>query len=327
MDLRDLRIFSRVAALQNLTAVATALGTTAGTVSKRIQALEESLGVRLLDRTTRSVRLTEEGRMFLARVERIVAELDIAQDELSANSGQPTGRLSISAPACLARSLVYPAIKIFSSAYPGVEIHAGITDRITNLHEGGYDAAIRTGALPDSTLKAKRLAPDCIILAASPAYLQEHGIPRRPMDLATHECLTGADCRSWQFFRSDEMMESVPVSGRLSSDNGAFLHMAALDGSGILRASAAALREDVASARLVRVLPDYQLAQNAAIWAVYPNAKHEMPRLRAFLDHLGNYCREHFIEGFGSTNALLVPHGMALSRPVNADLGALPRTV
>lgn len=318
MDVRDLRIFSRVAALQNLTAVASVLGTTAGTVSKRIQALEEGLGVRLLDRTTRSVRLTEEGRIFLARVDRIVTELDIAQDELSAASGQPSGRLAISAPASLARCLVYPAIISFTDAYPGVDVHVDITDRISNLHEEGYDAAIRTGALPDSTLKAKRLASDAVILAASPSYLEKRGTPRTPADLGGHDCLVGADCRTWHLFR-DGLTEQVPVAGRLASDNGAFLHMAALDCAGIVRGSLAALKQDIASGRLVRVLPDYVLAPNAAIWAVYPNAKQEMPRLRAFLDHLGEYCREHFGEGAGETKPL--PHGQpaTITRPANHD--------
>lgn len=323
MDIKDLRIFARVAAVQNLTAVAGALGVSAGTVSKRIQSLEEELGVRLIDRTTRSSRLTEEGRMFLHRAERMLAEMDLARDEISANTGQPAGRITLSAPACLARQLVGPAVMSFVDGFPGIEVRVDISDHVANLHEGGYDTAIRLGCLSDSTLKARRLASDRVILVAAPRYLEQRGTPRAPADIAGHDCLLLGDQRSWTLIRNPAAANAerttVPVAGRLVSDSGDFLHMAALGGAGLLRASEIAVREDLASRRLVHVMSDHVLAADAAVWAVYPNARHPMPRLRALLDHLAEWCRQH-IEvpapaGVAATGKIAVlPHAVRQRR-------------
>lgn len=291
MDINDLRIFARVATLENLTAVASELGLAAGTVSKRLQGLENTLKARLLNRTTRSIHLTEEGRAFLQRVERILAEFDIAQDELSASADRPAGRLKISAPASVAKRIVAPALVGFVEAFPEIDIRVDISDRVANLHEDGYDAAIRLGALSDSSLKAKRLACDRTVLAASAAYVSRHGAPRRAADLADHACLVHGDQRNWTFTRGEDK-SSVRVAGRLASDSGAFLRMAALEGIGILRASHITVADDLAAGRLVQLLPDYDLASDAAIWIVYPNAKHAMPRLRALVDHLSAFCRD-----------------------------------
>lgn len=292
MDIKDLRIFTRVAAVQNLTMVAGALGVSAGTVSKRIQSLEDELGVRLIDRTTRSSRLTDEGRMFLERAERVLAEMDLAKDEISASTGQPSGRIAITAPTSLARRIVQPAISSFLAAYPNVEVRVDISDSVVNLHEAGYDAAIRFGTLADSTLKAKRLAADRVILVAAPAYIERRGAPQRPADIADHECLIHGEQRNWMLVRGQEQT-AVRANGRLVSDDGSFLQLAAVQGAGLLRTSEIAVLDDLVHDRLVQVLPEYELGGEAAIWALYPNAKHAMPRVRAFLDHLAQFCREH----------------------------------
>jgi DNA-binding transcriptional LysR family regulator len=296
MNIKDLRIFTRIAALQSLSGVAASLGVSAGTVSKRIQSLEDDLGVRLVDRTTRSCRLTEEGRMFLQRAERILAEIDLAADEISANTGQPAGRISLTAPACLAERLVKPAILSFIQAYPGVEIRVDISDTIVNLHEHGYDAAIRFGNLPDSTLKARRLASDRIVMVASPAYLDARGTPRQPAALSAHDCLVLSEQRIWQL-QQDGARTAIRVSGRIVSDNGDFLRSAALAGAGILRISEIAVHDELASGRLVEVLSSNDAGSDAGIWALYPNNRHAMPRLRALIDHLATYCRDQFSIG------------------------------
>ncbi len=290
MDIQDLRIFARVAALQNLSAVGSELGLTPGTISKRVQHLEDVLKVRLFDRTTRSIRLTDEGRTFLEHAERIVAEMDLARDAVGATSSRPSGRLKVSAPASLSDLLVAPAIATFVEAYPDIEIRIDITDRIANLQEEGYDVAIRAGTLPDCALKAKRLISDSVILVASPDYVRRCGAPQRPADLAVHACLLLGDQRSWTLIRGREQ-ETVRVGGRLQSDSGAFLHRAALAAAGILRTSRLAVADDLAKGRLLHVMADHELAENAAIWALYPNTRHTMPRLRVFLDHLADYCR------------------------------------
>ena len=290
MDIQDLRIFARVAALQNLSAVGQELGLTPGTISKRLQALEDDLKARLFDRTTRSIRITDEGIKFRDHAERILSEVDQARAAVGASAERPSGRLKISAPAILSRRMVAPALVSFVETYREIEVRVDITDRVVNLQEDGYDAAIRAGALTDSALIAKRLAPDRLILVAAPRYVASHDVPRKPADLAAHNCLLLGDQRNWTFVRGREQ-SSVKVAGRLQSDNGELLHHAALAGLGILRTSEIAAAEDLANGRLVRVMPDHEMAANAAVWAVYPSTKHVLPRLRVFLDHLAECCR------------------------------------
>ena len=176
MDIQDMRIFARVAAVQNLSAVGTELGLTPGTISKRIQSLEDELSARLFDRTTRSIRITEEGAAFLAHVERILSEIEAARASVDDKVSKPKGKLKIAAPACLGRRYVAPALCEFVRAFPEIDVQVDLHDRQVNLQEDGYDLAIRTGALSDSSLIAKRLAPDRHVIAASAGLSG----PRRP---------------------------------------------------------------------------------------------------------------------------------------------------
>ena len=184
MDIQDMRIFARVAALQNLSAVGTELGLTPGTISKRIQALESELSARLFDRTTRSIRITEEGTTFLGHVERILTEIEAARASVDDTVTKPKGKLKIAAPVGLGRRYVAPALCAFLRDYPEIEAQLDLQDRPVNLQEDGYDVAIRTGALSDSSVIAKRLAPDRHVIAASPAYLARLGRPQRAEDLS-----------------------------------------------------------------------------------------------------------------------------------------------
>ena len=183
MDIQDMRIFARVAALQNLSAAGAELGLTPGTISKRVQALEDELSARLFDRTTRSLRITEEGQAFLAHVQRILAEMEAARASVDERMSKPQGNLRIAAPAGLGRRFVGPALCAFVAEFPRIEAQLDLKDRTINLQEDGYDVAIWAGALSNSSAIAKRLAPDRQIIAASPAYLRRRGQPRRPEDL------------------------------------------------------------------------------------------------------------------------------------------------
>ncbi len=291
MDIQDLRIFARVAAVQNLSAVGTELGLTPGTISKRLQALEDDLRARLFDRTTRSIRITEEGTTFLAYVERILLELESARASVGENTTQPKGKLKISAPACYGRLFLAPAICAFMRNYPDIEIHVDLIDRIVNLQEEGYDLAIRTGELNDSVLIAKRLADDHQVVVAAPNYLKANGAPLSPTDLERHNCFVLGDARQWRFSRgNDEIV--VRASGRLRSNNGEMLRQATLDGQGIFQTSELRVRDDIAAGHLVRILSDYELVTNSAVWAVYPSPKHVLPKLRVLLDFLGVWFRE-----------------------------------
>ena len=223
MDIQDMRIFARVAAVQNLSAVGTELGLTPGTISKRIQALEDELSARLFDRTTRSIRITEEGAAFLAHVERILSEIEAARASVDDKVSKPKGKLKIAAPACLGRRYVAPALCEFVRAYPEIDVHVDLHDRQVNLQEDGYDVAIRTGALSDSSLIAKRLAPDRHVIVASPAYLARErppaaargpGQPRLPD--ARRAAGNGRSTRT-------ASRATVRVNGPLRSNNGELL--------------------------------------------------------------------------------------------------------
>ena len=290
MDIQDLRIFARVAAVQNLSAVGTELGLTPGTISKRLQALEEELNARLFDRTTRSIRITQEGATFLVHARKILEELDAARAAVGDNVANPKGKLKISAPASLSHQFVAPAICAFARFFPEIEVQVDLTDRLVNLQEEGYDVAIRCGVLTDSALIAKRLATDHQIVVASPAYIAEHGMPMSPADLPIHKCLVLGDGWSWSFDREKEPY-NVRINARLRSDNGELLRNAALDGLGLFRTSEILVGEDLSNGRLVRVFPDHEMTADTAIWAVYPGPKHVLPKLRVFLDFLAEWFR------------------------------------
>lgn len=291
MDIQDMRIFARVAAVQNLSAVGTEMGLTPGTISKRIQALEDELSARLFDRTTRSIRITEEGAAFLGHVERILAEIEAARASVDDKVTKPKGRLKIAAPTCLGARYIAPGLCAFMRTYPEIEIHVDLRDRPVNLQEDGYDIAIRTGALPDSSLIAKRLTPDRHVIAASPAYLSRKGRPARPEDLADHDCLLVGDERQWSFARKGaEIVQRV--EGPLRSNNGELICQAAVAGMGLMRASELEILSELRDGKLVQVLHDYEVASNAAVWALYPSAKHLLPRMRALLDFLAVWFRQ-----------------------------------
>lgn len=291
MDIQDMRIFARVAAVQNLSAVGTELGLTPGTISKRIQALEDELSARLFDRTTRSIRITEEGTTFLSHVERILSEIEAACASVDDKVSKPKGKIRIAAPAGLGRRYVAPAVCAFMRAYPEIEVQVDLKDKHVNLQEDGYDLAIRTGTLTDSSLIAKRLAPDRHVIAASPAYLARHGRPQRPEDLSRHSCLVLGDRGQWPFSK-DGVETTVRVCGPLRSNDSELLCHGALEGHGMVRTSELEVLCELRSGALLQVLPDYEASANAAVWALYPSAKHVLPRMRVLLDFLADWFRD-----------------------------------
>jgi len=291
MDIQDMRIFARVAAVQNLSAVGIELGLTPGTISKRIQALEDELSARLFDRTTRSIRITEEGAAFLTHVERILAEVEAARASVDDKVSKPKGKLRIAAPAGLGRRYVAPALCAFLRDYPQIEVQLDLQDRLVNLQEDGYDVAVRTGTLSDSSVIAKRLAPDRHVIAASAAYLARRGRPMRADDLCAHSCLVLGDRSQWSFSK-DGVEKTVRVCGPFKSNDGEILCQAAIEGNGLIQASELEILPELRAGRLVQVLADYEIAGNAAVWALYPSAKHMLPRMRVLLDFLTLWFRD-----------------------------------
>lgn len=291
MDVQDLKIFARVARVQNLSAVGAEFDLSAGTISKRLQALEAALCVRLFDRTTRSISMTEEGEMLLAAVEPVLKTLDFAFESVKTHVEQPRGKLRISAPNSLGRGMIAPAICAFMAIYPDIDVQVDLTDRVVSFPESGYDVAIRTGRLADSSLIAKRLAPDPQVIVASPDYIAAHGAPIVPEDLAFHACLVLGDELQWTFHREQQSLD-VRIRARLRSDNGELLRHAAVEGLGVLRISRARVADALASGALEEVLTEYDPGLDSAIWAIYPSNRHVLPKLRVFLEFMSDWYKD-----------------------------------
>jgi DNA-binding transcriptional LysR family regulator len=295
MDIQDLQIFARVAAVQSLSAVGLELGLTPGTISKRIQALEQELRVRLFDRTTRSIRITDEGKTFLVHVQRVLQEIETAKAAVGVSISRPAGKLKIVAPSIIARRLLTPALLTFVRRYPEIDVRLDIKDSRIHLTDDGYDAAVRSGALEDSALIAKRLAEDREVLVCSQAYIDSKGAPRIPSDLARHDCLVPAESRQWTFGR-DGKEETIKVTGRLRSNSREFLLQAAMKGHGVFRVSALCVAPELRRGKLVRVLDNWELMGTADIWAVYPSSRLVLPKLRVLLDYLADALKGEIVE-------------------------------
>lgn len=316
MDLQDLEIFVRVAAVQNLSAVGQELGLTPGTISKRLQALEVDLEVRLFDRTTRSIRITDEGERFLVHAQRVLHEMDQARTALASRTSTPVGRLKIAAPELLGHESICAAVNAFVETYPQISVQLDLTDKPVNLHEEGYDVVIHTGDLGDSSLIAKKLTTDRRICVASPLYIEKHGAPMIPADIATHKCLALGDTYIWSFARSREEEELIRINVALRSTSNEVLRRAAVAGAGLFWTTEMQVSSDLAQRQLVQVLADAPDADDVGVYALYLSGRHALPRLRTFLDHLGDHFREVRPEGGSST-----------SRPLRASHGSRLTTV
>ncbi len=221
--LKQIETFVSVASRGSLTAAAAAEGVAPGVVSRRLDALEARLGVKLLLRTTRRVTLTFEGSAYLEDCQRILRELGDAEASVSLGGVKARGHLRISAPAGFGRRHVAPLVMQFLDANPEVTVNLDLSDRLVDLVNEGIDCAIRVGELSDSSLVSIRLAENRRVVVASPSYLEEHGTPRALADLAGHNCLSLGQQRGW-LFRDNEEIVSIKVSGQLECNDGAVLH-------------------------------------------------------------------------------------------------------
>jgi DNA-binding transcriptional LysR family regulator len=282
-----LSVFAKVVEGSSFAAAARHFGLSPAMVSKHIVALEERLGARLLNRTTRRVSPTEIGRVFYERATRILADIDDAEQEAGALQATPRGLLRVSGPLSFGTRQLGPAIADFLAACPAVEIDVTLSDRVADLVEEGFDLAIRIGRLADSSLIARRIAPCLVVACAAPAYLKKHGAPRVPADLAAHNCLgySYAALRNEWRFTGPEGTQSVRVAGRLNANNGDILRLAALGGEGIILQPSFIVADDLAAGRLVPILPGYA-PDELAIHAVYPHSRHLSVKVRSFVDFL-----------------------------------------
>lgn len=291
MNIEYIKLFVRVAATNNISLAGKDLGLSPAVASGHISRLEQSLGVRLVHRTTRRVSLTEEGVAFLPHAEGVLCSVEMARASVGAGSITPQGTLRVTASASFGRMHLIPALAGFIENYPDLKIDLRLSDSITDLVEGGFDIAVRNSQLNDSSLIARKLASDKRIVCASPQYLKKYGEPKTPEDLSKHKFIDLIGAENWAF-KTINGSQHVKHQGPLRTDNGEALRDACANGIGITICSIWCAYQKLQSGELVEILSDYPLDMNVDIWAVYPSSRLIAPKVRAFID----YFAEHFGE-------------------------------
>lgn len=263
-------------------------------VSNHIQSLEDRLGARLLNRTTRKVSLTEIGKAYYERSRQILMDLDEADRIADALHSTPRGTLRVYTNTHIVRFLS-PVFDEYLSLYPGVSIELATGERMIDLIEEGYDLAIRTLTPPDSSLIARKLSPWRHILCCTPAYLETHPEPKHPSDLTNHNCLqyTFYPYRDeWRFEEPDKQLVTVRVTGNVISTNGELLRFLTLKGHGLFLAPSFLVADELADGSLIPLLPDYRPVE-FSINAIYPHRSHLSSKVRIFIDLLADRFVEH----------------------------------
>lgn len=287
-DVTAMIVFARVVELSGFSAAAQALGLSKSAVSKQISRLEDRLGTRLLNRTTRQLSLTEAGAAFYERCQRVEAEALAAEEAVTRLAEAPRGRLKVNAGVSFGVRHIAPALPDFLAMCPELEVDLSLNDRLVDLVEEGYDVAIRIGALGDSSLVARRLAPLRRLLVAAPAYLARAGRPGHPSELKGHDCLLyayQASGTSWHF-RGAEGEVRVRVGGRVHMNNGDAILQACVGGQGFALLPSFICWEALARGEVEAVLTDWQQGDDGGVHAVFPASRNLSPKVRVFVDFL-----------------------------------------
>ncbi|MDZ5460470.1 LysR family transcriptional regulator [Azohydromonas lata] len=286
--LKQIESFVAVATKGSLTAAAQAEGVAPAVIGRRIDALEERLGVKLLLRTTRRITLTHEGSAFLEDAQRLLVDLANAEASVSAGGVKASGHLRITAPAGFGRRHVAPLVPRFLAQHPEVSLSLNLSDRVVDIVNEGYDCAVRVGDLPDSSLVSVRLADNRRRCVAAPQYLRRAGVPQHPSELQRHECLTlsseASQTRGWAFVVDGALLHLRP-SGRLDCSDGQVLHQWCLAGLGLAWRSTWEVEAEMARGTLVSVLDEFAAPPNG-IYAVFPQRRHLPLRVRLWIDFL-----------------------------------------
>jgi len=293
----NMRVFAKVVESASFTGAAVRLGISASMVSQHVKKLEERLGARLLNRTTRKVSLTETGRAYYERCARLLADLEETEQAVSDMHAAPCGELRINATPSFGILQLAPAIADFTARFPGISVELMLSIRIADLIDEGVDVAVWVGELPDSSLIARQLAPCRMVVCGAPSYFEKHGTPRTPDDLTTHNCLTVAVTgvpyyRVWRLTAADGTALNISPIGNLRTNSGAVLKVAALAGHGLVCLPTYLVGDALQSGRLVTVLDEYT-APPLTLRALYPHNRHLSAKVRAFVDFLaGRFERE-----------------------------------
>jgi DNA-binding transcriptional LysR family regulator len=283
--LLSMTVFAKAVELGSFSAAADAFRMSPQLVGKHVHMLEQHLGVRLLNRTTRRQHLTEIGANYYEKVKLILAEVESAEGLAAESKARPSGRLRINAPVSFGIHALMPRLTEYMAAYPEVQVEVSLANRYVDALEEGADAVFRVGELSDSSRIARRLAPYRLILCAAPIYLETHAPIKSPLDLASHECLGFAytELRTHWSFERPEGLVTVPVTGRLMIDSGEALLMAARAGMGVLLQPAELIEPELEAGRLVRVLPQYR-PPDRPLHLLYAPDRQMTPKLRSFIE-------------------------------------------
>lgn len=289
-SLTDIAVFTQVVESGSFTAAAERLSLSKSVVSKYVTRLEERLGARLLNRTTRRISLTEIGRRFYEQSRRGLQEIEEAEAEVSRLQGEPRGILRINAPMSFGVLHLAPAIPELLEQYPELSVDLHFDDRKIDVIEGGFDVSVRISELADSSLVARRIGPCKHTLVASPNYLERHGMPKTPVELVDHNIISyqyQESAQQWEFTNPEGKAVMVPVKGTVQMNNSLGMREAVLNGAGIMRTPTFVVGNDIQQGRLLPVLTHYQTLQ-LSIYAVYPQRRHLSPKVRAFVDFLAD---------------------------------------
>lgn len=286
--LEAMAAFTRVVAKGSYAEAGRELGLTRSAVSKAVMELEQILGVRLLDRTTRRVSPTEAGRAYYERCLDVIAQIEETELQVSRLNDEPRGTLRINAPMSFGVRYLGDAVAELSAAHPDLKVELILNDRFIDPLEEGVDVTVRIGALSDSSLIARKLAPARRVLIASPGYIARHGRPEVPGDLAGHRCLAYGQStvasQRWQLTQ-DEATITVPVTSQLCSNNGEILRAAAIAGIGIANLPTFIVGPDIAAGRLEVLMPDHPPTE-LGIYALYAPNRYLAAKTRVLIDHL-----------------------------------------
>lgn len=286
VDLNGFTVFAKVAELGGFTAAADALGLSKSMVSRQVSALEDQLGVRLLNRTTRRINLTEAGTVVFERAQRIVAEAQEAAEEATCVEGAVRGQLRINAPMSFGISQLGPVMPEFMERYPEINVDLVLNDRRVDLIEEGFDVSLRISALTDSSLIARQLAPVERYIVGAPAYFEKHGVPKRPADLADHDFMLYtllARPNQLEMTNAKGEKEQVELKGRFLCNNADAMVGMMLKGMGLVFSPDVLCHEHLKSGKLVRVLEDWSVPP-LTLHAIYPHTRHLAAKVRAFVD-------------------------------------------
>lgn len=286
--IRELDVFMRVASENSFSAAARALNVDPSTVSKLIQRIETRLGVRLFQRTSRSLRLTQEGERFLDGAQRVLEALDEAEGGVAKRRAQVEGVLRLNCSLAIARFRVLPVIPEVTARHPGLNIELILTTAPLDMFEHQIDLSLRAGQIPDSSFVARRIATSQWVTCAAPGYLARHGTPRKPEDLKAHNCLNylpGSYRSTWLMRVGGEVVD-IPVRGNIKTNSAELLCAFTQQGLGIARLPTQMVRDQLSSGELVQLLTGYEVDSDEPIYAVYPSKRHLAPRVTALLDCL-----------------------------------------